>query len=129
MHTEFSERQSTVLKDTLDLLSEVTLYLKRLPHVPTTLQLIRKIENHLGNPDTLSAGIAAKELERRKKTRTAGSYTESGLPVIEVEVRGDFVHLQLGNALIRYSENENMRDDLTRLAIQQLRSGIQLQLR
>ncbi|WP_087866050.1 hypothetical protein [Comamonas thiooxydans] len=87
-----------VLVDTLSLLQEASDYLKRLPRVPITQQLIAKLEAHQLAPATLTARRVAEQLEHEKLARCAAAYTTYGLPIIECEVQGNALRMKLGHA-------------------------------
>ena len=53
-----SPEDALVLADSLKMLAEVSDYLKRMPAVPATLQLVRSIDKHLEDPKTLEIGRA-----------------------------------------------------------------------
>lgn len=94
--------QSAVLDETLNLLAEAKAYLQRHSPVPMTLDLVRRIEGHLASPESkTSLRIArenATEIDLRKQARFGSSYNVVGLPVLEVMVNGDTVHVQMGKA-------------------------------
>ena len=92
---------AAVLGDTLELLAEVSDYLSRLPHVPATKELINKIEAHQNDPGSLTAMRIAKQIEAEAQSRTAGLYTPTGLPFVEVEVQANIVRLKIGPEPIR----------------------------
>ncbi|CAN7636742.1 hypothetical protein LJR129_004906 [Acidovorax sp. LjRoot129] len=83
------------LNDTLKLLEEVSAYLKRLPHVPITAELVRKLDAHLQTPETMSARRLAEEHERAQRARGAAILSPLGVPLVELEVYADRVKIQI----------------------------------
>lgn len=67
----------------LALLQDVADYLKRLPIVPTTSELRRRIDQHLHAPE--NAAIARSHATAGLEFR-AGAYTAAGFPLIEAHV-------------------------------------------
>ena len=94
MNAPDASAQAT-LTDTLKLLEEVSTYLKRLPHVPVTAQLVRKIDAHLESPETISARRLATEHERAQGARSAVFFDALGVPLVELEVYADRVTIQI----------------------------------
>lgn len=123
---------SSTLQDTLQLLGEVSEYLKRLPHVPVTRQLIDRIDAHILSPETHTARRLSMELsaetELRQMTRVAASYTASGLPIIEVAVQGDSVRMKLEQAHLSGPDGEQIAQSLRDMAARQLERGLVLTL-
>ena len=101
---------AAVLGDTLELLSEVSDYLARLPHIPATKELINKIEAHQLDPAVATAMRIAKQLEAEAQSRVAGMYSPAGLPLIEVEVLGDAVRLKIGPEPARRAVLQNLEE-------------------
>lgn len=93
------ENMAAVLGQTLQLLVEVSDYLKRLPNVPLTHALIDQIDAHRLDPQTRTAQAIAQQLEIEAQTRVAGWYAPSGAPILEVEVHGDQVRLRTDRTL------------------------------
>ena len=123
----------SVLQDALILLDEVSSYLKRLPAVPITLQLARKVDAFTADPFRKTAIRIAKESaseqEMRSQTRSAATFTPAGLPVIQVEVKGDVVRLSLADAFTKRSVLESVQDSgLVHTALRQLETGVELTL-
>ncbi len=87
---------AAVLGDTLELLAEASDYLRRLPHVPATRELINKIEAHQIDTGAMTATRIAKQIEAEAQSRVVGLYTPAGLPLMEVEVQGNTVRLKIG---------------------------------
>lgn len=77
--------------DTLKLLQETVDYLERLPIVPMTRSLCKKIEAHLADPSVVSAKRAALEAEQLAKTRVAQRYGPVGDLMAEVIVTAESV--------------------------------------
>lgn len=115
----------SVLQDALILLDEVSSYLKRLPAVPITLQLARKVDAFTADPFQKTtiriAKESASEREMRSQTRSAATFTPAGLPVIQVEVNGDVVRLSLAGCT-QTPDLESVQDSvLVHTALRQLR--------
>lgn len=83
--------QHSVTLDTLALLQETLDYLNRLPVVPVTHALCRKIAAHLEEPTVASAKRLALENERLANTRVAQMYSPAGTLLAEVIVTADAV--------------------------------------
>ncbi|MDP2368787.1 hypothetical protein [Rhodoferax sp.] len=81
---------------TTDLLREVYEYMLRLPAVPTTVDLARRVRAHLDTPSHLVASTEAAENLRTSALRHGGNYSPAGVPVIELEVEGDVVTVFTG---------------------------------
>lgn len=113
--------QSASLQDAIQMLEEAVDYLKRLPVVPSTYQLINKIKNFIDNPNTNTAHRLSKEhskeVELRKIVRTGCFETLLGATVIEVEVQGDSLKMSLPF------------HHTWRTAISQLKKGVVLELK
>ena len=84
-------RQEAVTLVSLDLLRKTVDYLKRLPVVPTTRELIREIDAHLSDPGVAAAKREAAAAEVLASRRTGGQYTPSGQPSYLVVVEGSEV--------------------------------------
>ena len=123
---------SLVLADSLNLLAEVSGYLKRMPAVPATVQLVRDIDKYLEDPKTIVAKRLAlaceQEMDLRQQFRTAATFTPAGVPVLKVQVVGDTVSLKLGDGYNNPSEAPQ-RQRLVSLAVRQLSQGIALDLK
>lgn len=122
---------SVALRSTLELTQEVSQYLKRLPPVPVTRQLIDRIDHHLGHAETLAAVNLAKQIEQegnaRQQLRQAISYSNAGLGVLKVCVQGDTVQLRF--ALDRIEDHdEQFRKIYKREVLMQLYRGLELKL-
>lgn len=85
----------STLKDTLHLLQEVSAYLKRLPHVPITAELVRKVDAHLQSPETISSLRLAHEHEKMETARCATVLSSLGMPLIEFEVYPHSLKVQI----------------------------------
>lgn len=81
----------SVTLDTLQLLQETVDYLKRLPVVPVTHALCRKIEAHLADPTVATLRRQALEEEYLEKTRVAQRYGPTGKLLAEVIVTAESV--------------------------------------
>ncbi|MBV7417719.1 hypothetical protein KW830_04555 [Comamonas sp. CMM03] len=92
-----SEFMSAALHDSLALLEEAVRYLKRLPSVPTTYHLIKRIESFINDPISKTAQRISRdhstEIELRKSVRCASLSTPQGLPLVQVEVQEDRVRV------------------------------------
>ena len=133
MHSENEVTTDSVLQDALLLLDEVSSNLKRLPTVPITLQLARKVDGFTADPQRKSAIRVAKESaaeqEMRSQTRSAATFTAAGLPVIKVAVNGDVVRLSLAETFAKHADLGDIRDNgLVHTAIRQLETGVELTL-
>lgn len=69
--------------ESLALLQQVAEYLDRLPLVPTTRELCRRIKEHLENPDNV---VTKRAYETAGLQFSGGSYTAAGFPLIEAHV-------------------------------------------
>lgn len=100
--------QSAVLHDTLTLLAEAGAYLKRHSPVPMTVDLVRRIDQHLASPETKASHRVAlenaSEIELRQQPRLGKSYNVVGLPIVEVIVQGETVKVQVGKAFADHGE-------------------------
>lgn len=109
---------AAVLGDTLELLAEASDYLRRLPHVPATRELINKIEAHQIDTGAMTATRIAKQIEAEAQSRVVGLYTPAGLPLMEVEVQGNTVRLKIGpeparaTALRRLEQGQELKLEL-----------------
>lgn len=84
--------------ETHALLLEALQYLNRLPTVPTTTALVKKIEAHLVDPKaaaTLRQTTEANELERKKKFAQATVFAPSGAPWIKATVSPAGIKLRI----------------------------------
>ena len=80
------ERAHFVAADAL--LREAFDYLCRLPAVPTTVDLARRIRSHIEDPGRAVATNRAVADEQFDHSRSGGTYTPAGLAVVELEVTG-----------------------------------------
>ncbi len=76
------------LKTNVEMLQEAFAYLLRLPVVPTTVEMARKLRAHLDDPSLNAALSKARDDERIAALRQGASYSTSGLLVVKVEVSG-----------------------------------------
>lgn len=81
----------SVTLDTLQLLQETVDYLNRLPVVPVTHALCKKIEAHLADPTVVTVRRRALENECMEKTRVAARYNPAGILMAEVIVTAEDV--------------------------------------
>ncbi|MBC7990775.1 MAG: hypothetical protein H7Y19_14500 [Luteimonas sp.] len=79
--------------ETSRLLAEVLDYMLRLPAVPLTVELARKVRAHLDDPGHWLAVEQAKHEARRAALRHGANYTPAGVPVVEVEIDRDIARL------------------------------------
>lgn len=70
---------------TLDLLQEVLDYLYRLPPVPVTRELCRKVQRHLEEP---TQRLVQMHLAEENRTLTQTVYAPVGFPVIKAKLVG-----------------------------------------
>lgn len=98
------QRATDLLQADSELLQEVMAYLLRLPAVPTTVALARKVKDHLDQPDRKAAELRASEEARRAGLRHGCNFTPVGLPVIEAEVDGDHLRLWTPGDAVRGSD-------------------------
>lgn len=91
---ETQQNMAVVLGDTLALLSEVSEYLKRLPHVPTTKHLLDRVESHLQDPKSTSATRIANLIESEAQKRSAALYTPEGVVMLQIETQGAMAYLK-----------------------------------
>lgn len=82
--------------DNILLLEEVLAFLKRLPNVPVTVELAKKVQAHLEDPTVATAHRRAAEDQRMRSARRGGLYgVVTGVPLVELVVFPDSVQLQL----------------------------------
>ena len=89
----------SVTLDTLQLLRETVDYLKRLPVVPVTHVLCKKIEAHLADPTVATVARKAEETERLARTRVARRYGPAGNLMVEVAVSAEDVTYRIPGIL------------------------------
>lgn len=90
--------QRAVTLETLQLLQEAVDYLNRLPAVPVTRELSRKLQAHLDAPHVLGAQREAAFAEHEASIRHGRVYSPVGQPLFEVVADGEFVYLRTGHA-------------------------------
>ena len=107
---------------TLELLAEVSDYLLRLPPIPVTRDLCRKIDSHLADPQAATIHDAA----RRASTRnlSGGVYTPQGTALLLADFSGCRLSLRTGIPKSREGEAHAIR---TLLAL--LRESIAIELK
>lgn len=88
-------KQESVTLETLDLLQRTVDYLKRLPTVPVTRELIRDIDAHLSDPGVAAARREAGEAELLASKRVAQWRTPAGQVRFEAVVEGGKVTIQV----------------------------------
>lgn len=84
---------SDQLQADTQLFEEVLGYLLRLPAVPTTVAMARKIKERVEDPARKAMERRAVEAARVSALRHGVNYVPSGLPVIEAEVDADILRL------------------------------------
>jgi hypothetical protein len=85
-------------KATLDLLREVADFLDRLPPVPVTRDMSRKVRAHLEEPTQR----LVEHVEHERKTKRRGeTFTPAGLPLLAAELREQLVTVKRLGALPR----------------------------
>jgi hypothetical protein len=114
------------------MLANVSAYLKRLPPVPVTLDLVRQIDAHLAEPQLLAVKRVARENEReeqlRRLSRSARTYSSSGLPMLQVSVEGESLHLKLHSEYVEYGRASGTLHQQAEDLLQLLERGLQLPL-
>lgn len=88
-------RRETVTLETLDLLQKTAAYLKRLPVVPLTQELIRKIDAHLTDPSVAAARREAEAAELLASKRVAQWVSPAGQVLYKAVVEGGQVTFQV----------------------------------
>ncbi len=88
-------KQETVTLETLSLLTKTVDYLKRLPAVPVTRDLIKEIEHHLADPSVLAARREAEAADLLSSKRVAQSFGASGQLRFEAVVEGSTVTIKV----------------------------------
>lgn len=125
--------EAAEISDTIALLEQCAAYLKRMPPVAVTLGLIRDIENHLAQPETITAqrlaSVNAKELELRHQVRTARKFSPSGAPLLDVEVHGNHVRVSAHEAYLREGLDPEKRSALAQSMLDMLASGVEFELK
>ena len=105
---------------TTDLLREVYEYMLRLPAVPTTVDLARRVRAHLDNPSHSVASMEAENDLRTGAVRHGGNYSPAGIPVIELEVDGNMVTVFTGTTFQMRSDLETQHGQIV---LNRLRRG------
>jgi hypothetical protein len=98
--------------ETLRLLREVDKYLMRLPAVPLTRELCRKIEDHLSDPARAAVNEAARVNDAR--SLHGGIYSPAGIPLLQVSLEGSNLTLRTGIPKSTAGESANV-DKLVRV--------------
>lgn len=80
--------QEAVTLVSLDLLQQTADYLRRLPVIPATHALLRKVDAHLADPNVSAARREAESAELLASRRTGVRFTPAGSPAYEVVVEG-----------------------------------------
>ena len=81
-------RQETVTLESLDLLQQTVDYLRRMPVVPVTRDLIRQIDAHLADPGVRAARREAEAADLLASRRTGGMFTPAGQHAYLLVVEG-----------------------------------------
>lgn len=127
-------RNAAELQDALKLLADVSAYLKRLPHVPMTRELINRVDAYTADPQTHSAQRREAETihETQMRHQARGAITRSPtlcLPVIELSVQGDVAWIGLGTDHVQHDLDGRMHRSLIDQAVKQLEAGVELVLK
>lgn len=88
-------KQESVTLETLDLLQKTADYLKRLPVVPVTRELIREIDAHLADPSVASARREAEAADLLASKRVAQSFSPAGQVLFKAVVEDGKVTIQV----------------------------------
>lgn len=88
-------RQESLTLETLDLLQRTTDYLKRLPVVPVTRELIREIDAHLADPGVAATRREAEAAELLASKRVAQSFSPAGQVLFKALVEDGKVTIQV----------------------------------
>lgn len=88
-------KQESVTLETLGLLQRTVDYLKRLPVVPVTRNLIKEIEAHLADPGVAAARREAEAAELSSSRRFAQSFSPAGQVRFEALVEGSTVTIKV----------------------------------
>ncbi len=86
-----------VTLETLQLLQEAVDYLNRLPPVPVTRELTRKLQAHIDAPHVQGAQREASFAEHEASIRHGRAYSPLGLILFEVVTDGKFVYYRAGS--------------------------------
>lgn len=78
--------QEAITVETLRLLQETVDYLLRLPAVPVTRELCRKLQAHIDAPDTRAAKREADSALLRQNSRYGQKFSPAGLLLVQAEV-------------------------------------------
>ena len=128
-----NESNLVALQDALQILGDVSAYLKRLPHVPVTRELINRVDAYLSSPETHTAQRLASEQASesylRHQIRTAATCSALGLPIIELSVQGDIAKISLGRTHSKYDEDGEFYKSTLDHAMRQLEKGVELVLK
>jgi hypothetical protein len=120
-------KQDAITLGTLDLLQQVADYLRRLPVVPATHSLIKKIDAHLADPNVAAEKREAKSAEFQASKRTGGRYTPVGFPVFHVVVEGDQVTFTAPK-INTPPGTDKMLDELAQWRMHKLAEGITIEI-
>ena len=120
------------ISDTFTLLEQCATYLRRMPPVQLTLEMIRKIEDHLAQPEVFTvqrlASLNSKEMELRHQVRTARNFAPSGAPLFEVEIQGNRVRVRVHDAYLQESGSPALRQAKALTLMDMLSAGVELEL-
>lgn len=124
--------EAAEISDTFTLLEQCAAYLKRMPPVQVTLEMIRKIEGHLAQPEVFTAqrlaSLNAKEMELRHQVRTGRSFAPSGAPLFEVEIHGNHVRVRVHESFLKEGDSPEKRQATALALMDTLAAGIDLEV-
>lgn len=106
-------RQESLTLETLDLLQQTTDYLKRLPVVPLTRELIRKIDAHLADPNVAAARREAEAAEILVSKRVGQSFSPVGQVLFKAVVEDGKVTIQVPPITILHDYPDKRMERLT----------------
>ncbi|MDP3521282.1 MAG: hypothetical protein Q8S02_11740 [Hydrogenophaga sp.] len=124
--------EAAEISDTFTLLEQCAAYLRCMPPVQVTLEMIRKIEDHLAQPEVFTAqrlgSLNSKVMELRHQVRTARNFAPSGTPLFEVEVQGNRVRVRVHEAYLQESGSPAMHQANALKLMDMLASGVELEV-
>lgn len=104
------------LRETLAVLQEAVEYMRRLPPVPVTIEMCRKLQRHLDDPTN--------RLVSQQKDIWKGSAFEAvGTVYLTARLEGDHLTVQLPPPARQLTQG-----DIERLALERLRDGVQIRM-
>lgn len=124
--------EAAEISDTFTLLEQCAAYLRRMPPVQVTLEMIRKIEGHLAQPEVFTAqrlaSLNGKEMELRHQVRTARTLAPSGAPLFEVEIQGNRVRMRVHEAYLQESASPATRQAAALALMDMLAAGVEFEV-